>query len=361
MALQGEAKAGGSSAWLVTRYEDIVAAASAPDLFGQGIRWPGQRRPPLESDPPEHRPFRALMQPFFMPAALAVLEPISRGIAISLLEPLIAAGGGDFAHDLARPLPPQVLLARMGQPLDDWVEVKAACEAAYLQDATDPADQARYHAANAFLWDYSRAVVAERKARARDPKSDLVAALLAGEIDGAPVDEDLVVGAVRLVAAAGHDSTTSALGICLRYLAEHPDAQALLREKPEMIPGAVEEILRLQSPVIQMTRMVRADTRLGGRALLAGDRVQLVFASGNRDEAAFEDPQEAVLDRRPNRHLAFGVGPHVCIGNGLARQEIKVALEELLARTRGFALNGDPTREFWHPYGAVSLPLRLTV
>lgn len=358
VALQADATTG-QTAWLLTRYEDIVEAASNPELFGQGVRWPGQRRPPLESDPPEHRPFRALMQPFFMPASLAALEPVSRGIATRLLEPLLAAGGGDFAHDFARPLPPQVLLARMGQPLTDWLEIKDACEAAYLQDASDPADLARYHASNDFLWDYSRAAVADRQTTPRDPKTDMIAAMLVGRIDDAPVDEDLIVGAVRLILAAGHDSTTSALGICLRYLAENEDAQNELREKPAGIPAAIEEILRLQSPVIQMMRTVRADTTLGGRELCAGDRVQLVFASGNRDEAAFDDAQTAALDRKPNRHLAFGVGPHVCIGNGLARQEIKVALEELLAHTRRFSLSAEPVREFWHPYGAVSLPLRL--
>ncbi|CAN5278955.1 cytochrome P450 [soil metagenome] len=358
VALQADAVTG-QTAWLLTRYEDIVEAASNPELFGQGIRWPGQRRPPLESDPPEHRPFRALMQPFFMPASLAALEPVSRGIATRLLEPLLEAGGGDFAHDFARPLPPQVLLARMGQPLTDWLEIKDACEAAYLQDATDPADLARYHASNDFLWDYSRDAVADRKTTPRDPKADMIAAMLVGRIDDVPVDEDLIVGAVRLILAAGHDSTTSALGICLRYLAENGEAQSGLRAEPAGIPAAIEEILRLQSPVIQMMRTVRADTTLGGRDLSTGDRVQLVFASGNRDEAAFDDAQNAALDRKPNRHLAFGVGPHVCIGNGLARQEIKVALEELLARTLRFSLSAEPVREFWHPYGAVSLPLRL--
>jgi cytochrome P450 len=358
VALQADA-ATGQTAWLLTRHADIVEAASNPELFGQGIRWPGQRRPPLESDPPEHRPFRALMQPFFMPASLAALEPVARSIAIKLLEPLLAAGGGDFAHDFARPLPPQVLLARMGQSLTDWAGIKDACEAAYLQDAMDAADLARYHASNDFLWDYSRAAVADRKTTPRDPKADMIAAMLVGRIDDTPVDEDLIVGAVRLILAAGHDSTTSALGICLRYLAENEDAQNDLRANPAGIPAAIEEILRLQSPVIQMMRTVRADTTLGGRDLRVGDRVQLVFASGNRDEAAFDDAHTAALDRKPNRHLAFGVGPHVCIGNGLARQEIKVALEELLARTRRFSLSAEPVREFWHPYGAVSLPLRL--
>ena len=344
-------------AWLVTRHEDIVAVARDTETYTQSIRWPGRRRPPLESNPPEHRQFRALMQPFFMPAALARFEAVSRQIVVPLVETLLEAEGGDFAHGLARPLPPQVLLARLGQPLEDWARIKTCCEASFLQGSTDQADLATYNEANDYLWDYSRAAVADRKADPRDPKEDVIAALLAGEIDGSPVDEALVVGMVRLVLAAGHDSTTSAVGSCLRFLAENPAAQAALRADPSRIPVAIEEILRLRAPVLQMPRRAARDVELGGREIREGDNVLLVFASGNRDEAAFEQPDECVLDRFPNRHLSFGTGVHICIGNGLARQEMKVALEEVLARTDAFGLAEEPEREFWHPYGAVTLKL----
>jgi cytochrome P450 len=343
--------------WLVTRYDDIVAVARDTETFTQPVRWPGQRRPPLESNPPEHRQFRALLQPFFLPGALAQFEPISRQIAVSLIDALLEADGGDFAHGLARALPPQVLLARLGQPLDDWARIKECSEASYLQGSNDPADIGIYEAANAYLWEYSHAAVADRRRNPRDPKSDLISAMLAGAIDGAPVEEALVAGMIRLLLAAGHDSTTSALGICLRFLAEHADAQQQLRARPEDIPDAVEEILRLQAPVVQMPRAVARDVELGGKSLRQGDRVLLVFASGNRDETKFENPEQCRLDRTPNRHLSFGTGIHVCVGNGLARQEIKVALEELLARTETFGLSGEPTREFWHPYGATRLVL----
>jgi cytochrome P450 family 130 len=358
---QGGGQRGGfRDGWLVTRYADIVAAARDTATFGQSIRWPDRRRPPLESNPPEHRAFRALMQPFFMPAALAAFEPLSRRLAVELLEPLIAAGGGDFAAGLARPLPPQVLLARINAPVEDWAHIKPACEASFLQGAPDAADLEAYERANAHLWDYSRKMVEDRKVRPQDPKADLVSAMLGGEIDDRPVDEELIVGMVRLILAAGHDSTTSALGICIRHLAEHAEDQALLRAEPDRLPAAVEEILRLQAPVLQMPRVVLRDTELGGRQLRKGDQALLVFASGNRDEAEFECPHERRLDRMPNRHLSFGTGVHVCIGNGLARQEIRVALQELLARTQTFELAGEPVREFWHPYGATSLPIRLT-
>jgi cytochrome P450 family 130 len=367
--------------WLVTRYEDIAAVTRDPETFQQPVRWPGQPRPPLESNPPEHRHFRAVLQPFFMPGALVQFEPLSRRLATSLLDVLIDAGGGDFAKGLARPLPPQVLLARLGQPLADWERIKECCEASFLQGSTDPADIRTYEEANAYLWEYSHSAVAARKSARPDPQGpghapepghsdnlrrppdsvdppgDPIRAMLAATLDGAPIDPNLVVGMVRLLLAAGHDSTTSGMGICLRYLAENTAAQTHLRANPSGIPDAIEEILRLQAPVIQMPRIVTKDVELGGRALKTGERVLLVFASGNRDERKFEAPEECRLDRAPNRHLSFGSGIHVCIGNGLARQEIRVTLEELLRRTEMFGLADEPQREFWHPYGVTRLVL----
>jgi len=178
---------------------------------------------------------------------------------------------------------------------------------------------------------------------------------LRGQIDGVPVDEGLVAGMVRLLLAAGHDSTTSALGICLHHLARNPEAQAQLRANPAGIPDAIEEMLRVRAPVIQMPRVVTRDTELCGQVLKTGDRVLLAFASGNRDAEKFENADEYQLDRSPNRHLSFGTGIHVCIGNGLARQEIRVALEELLGRTQMFGLSAEPQPEFWHPNGLIRL------
>ncbi len=361
MALQHGARDGSTgmeSGWLVTRHEDIVAIARDTDNFRQNIRWPAQPRPPLEMDPPDHRVFRALMMPFFTPAALVEFEPLSRRLATELLEPLLSAGGGDFATGLARPLPAQVLLARINQPLQDWEVIKQASEAVYLQGSPNPEDQHRFRTSNEFLWDYSQKVVEDRKAHPLD--NDIVSSMLAAQMNDAPVSEHLIVGMLRLLVAAGHDSTTSALGICLRYLAEHADAQARLRAEPKLISGAIEEILRIQPPVLQMPRIAVRDVEMHGRQIRAGDKMHLVFASGNQDEEAFDQPDVADIERRANRHLSFGTGVHTCIGNGLARQEIKVALEVLLARSKSFRLAGEPAREFWHPYGAVKLPLAVT-
>lgn len=348
------------SGWLLTRYADIVDAAKQPEVFGQSLRWTGRRRPPLESNPPEHRALRGLIQPYFMPKHIRTMEPVSRGVAIALMTPLLAEGGGDFAEHVARPLPPQVLLSLLGQPRSDWVDVKRCCEAAYLQSSTDPDDLKTYRESDAWLWDYADHMIADRKARARDPKTDIVAGMLAARIDDAPVDEALIAGTIRLMLAAGHDSTTSALGACLRFVAEDLQLQQTLREEPRKIAAAVEEILRLHTPVLQMPRTVMRDTELHGRTLCAGDAALLAFGSGNRDEAAFPDANSFKLDRSPNRHLSFGIGIHTCIGNILARQEILVTLEELLARTQSFELAAPVQHEFWHPNGVTSLMFRLT-
>jgi cytochrome P450 len=181
--------------------------------------------------------------------------------------------------------------------------------------------------------------------------------LLVARADGEPLDEALIAGVVRLLIAAGHDSTTSAVGIALHYLARHRDDQQRLRENPALIPPAVEEILRLETPVLTMPRVVAHDTVIRDRELKQGDRVMLYWASGNRDSDAFDSPDEPHLDRKPNQHLAFGYGIHKCIGAPLARLELRVALEEWLRRTHAFGLAGEVTVEPWHRFGPRHLPL----
>jgi cytochrome P450 family 130 len=349
---------GAAHFWALTRYADVTSAARDTAGFANGkrVRFKS-RRPPLESDPPEHTQWRKLLNPFFNPRRIEeTFEPVSRKLAVALIAPLVAAGGGDLAHELARPLPPQVLLSLLGQPAADWETVKGCCELAYLDRSDDPADRARFGAANDMLWNYSRDVVAARIASRLDPTTDLIAALLAGA-GNLENGTELVAGVVRLLLAAGHDSTTSALSICLHYLARNRDDQVRLRAEPAKLRTAIEEMLRFETPVIAMPRTLARDTEIGGRSLRTGDRAMLYYAAANRDGAAFADPDRCLIDRSPNPHLAFGIGIHSCVGAPLARQEIRVVLEELLARTRSFALAGPVVREFWHPYGLRYLPL----
>ena len=159
--------------------------------------------------------------------------------------------------------------------------------------------------------------------------------------------------------SAGHNSTTSALGNALLYLAQNPIAQERLRGDPALIPAAVEEILRWETPVQEMPRWAVREIEIGGRTIGAGERLALFWASANRDEAAFPNADECVLDRKPNRHVAFGQGIHTCLGAPMARMELRVALEEILARTRAFAPAGEPMRARFHRMGVTALPARL--
>lgn len=352
---QGSAGTGANrSAWLVTRYDDIVSAAGDPQTFGQSVRFAEQRRPPLESNPPEHRLWRQTLQPFFVTRAMAAIEPFTRSQARGLIEPLVHDGAGDAAHAIARPLPPQVLLRWMGQPPSDWEAVKQASEAAYFQGSPDPQDRARFAAGEEFLWDYARKVVAARQA---SPGDDPVSAMLAATARHPEITVRLIEGVVRLLLAAGHDSTTSAMGMCIEFVAANAALQTRLRAEPKLIPAAIEEMLRLRTPVLQMPRTVMADTCLAGRDLAEGDAVLLVYASGNLDETMFERASEFDLHRKLNRHLSFGSGIHRCLGNVLARQELRVVLEELLAATASFGPAAQAQHEFWHPNGIARLPL----
>lgn len=343
--------------WALTRHEDIVQAAMQPEVFASGLAPRLHvRSVPLESDPPEHAQIRRVLQAYFLPARMATFEATSRAIVRELLEPLLAEGGGDLARGLTQPLTTQVLLTVINQPREDWVDIKHWAEDAYLDRSSDPADHALFKAADDNLYAYCRAMVADRRRAPGDPASDITSALLTLEIEGQDTDE-LAVGVLRLLVSAGHDSTTTALSTCLHHLAINPDDQAFLRADLSRIPTGVEEILRFNTPVISMPRVLTQDIDLHGREMKAGERVRLVFGSGNRDPRAFENAERCILDRKPNRHMVFGHGIHLCIGAPLARQEIRLALEELLGRTTSFQLAGEVVREFWHPYGMRCLPL----
>ncbi len=343
--------------WAVSRYDDVTAVARDSATFANALhtRLP-MRRVPLESDPPEHGAIRRFLQRYFTPGRLAIHEPRIRAMASELMVPAILRGSGDLAMELARPLPAKVLLSFLGQQTDEWESLKEQCEEqlASLTPAADGVQRSRL--ADSWLWGLSRKIVAARRAASLDPETDALSGLIGLRIDGAPIAEDLVIGFVRLLIAAGHESTTSALSICLLHLAGHPEHQHALREDSSRIADAVEEILRHQSPVIMMPRTVARDVTLHDRLLRRGERIMLLWASANRDDSAFADADTCVLGRSPNRHVVFGHGIHTCLGVSLARLEIRIALEELLSRTREFRLAGTVTHEHWHRHGVRAMP-----
>lgn len=344
--------------WSVFRYGDIQSAVRDPKTFANGaLARLGIRRAPLESDPPEHAQIRRLLNPLFSASAMAAREPITRTIATDYIVPFAENGGGDAVKMIGRPIPTQVLLTWLGQPREDWERIKDWADAARPQKVASQAVADSIHAAETALWDYSWAMVRDRQQTPRDPATDPVSAILAGTLDGEPMPEEHAVGMVRLVLAAGHDSTSQAMGIVLHFLATHPDIQAQLRaDRAGLLPG-IEEILRINSPVVAMPRSTTRDVAFQGRDIGQGDRVLLYWASANRDPDVFEAPTEWRPDRKGKPHMVFGSGIHTCAGAPLARQELVVMINLLFDHSRAVTLAGEPTVMKIQQYGFSALPL----
>lgn len=347
--------------WTVARYKDVQAVAKDAGLFSNGgaPRF-GRPLPPLEVDPPVHSTFRSALQGFFLPTRVQALELKVRNCTSELLDPLLARGSGDLVREFANPLPVFALCEMLGLDRSDWTELKRLGELQLGAESPDPAEREAALAAHDELMARANAIVAERRRQPRETGKDVISTFLAMEVEGKPLDDEMVAGMIRLFISAGHNSTTNGLGNALLYLARNQEEQDLLRREPERLPVAIEELLRFESPVQEMFRWATADCELGGQAIRRGDRIGLLWGSGNRDEEVFPDPDTCILDRRPNRHLAFGHGIHMCLGAPVARMELRVALTEVLSRTRRFEVDGEVIRKPFHHMGVYQLPVRFT-
>lgn len=351
---------GGS--WMPTRYEDVcaiardVAAFSSAEVTvaprGAGQEYAAVTSPPITSDPPEHTWARRLILPAFSPRAVERLEPTTRELCRRLIDGFVAAGRVDAAAGYAQQIPVRVIASMLGvdasmsDTFTDWVR-------GILEfGLTDPeVHRASRMAALEFLMTQ----VEERKAT---PGDDLISYLLAQEVDGEPVPDSHVLGTCGLILVAGVDTTWSSIGSAIWHLATNPEDRKRLVAEPELLPIAIEELLRAYSPVT-MARLVTDDVNFGDAEMHAGDRVLMSFPAANRDPEAFPDADKVIIDRQLNRHVAFGVGIHRCAGSNLARMELRVALEEWLARIPEFRLE-DADTVTWAG-GQVRGPRRLPV
>ncbi|MGE0728587.1 MAG: cytochrome P450 [Acidimicrobiia bacterium] len=345
--------------WIPTRYEDIEAVARDTEHFssvtvsvigpkpGDGPLFVG---PPVTLDPPEHAEVRRLLLPAFSPAAIERLEPITRRIARDLVEEIAAAapdGDGqrrcDAADAFAQHLPVRVIAGLIGVPVSeedrftDWVTRILKVGAADPDILNAASREVRAYFAEHL----------EARRRLAAPPEDLITYLLRAEVDGAPLSDKHIIGMLYVLLLAGIDTTWSSLGSSLWHLATHPGDRRRLAAEPELLPVAIEELLRLYTPAT-MARIVTGEIEVGGRTLLPGERILLPFAAANRDPAVFDDPDQAVIDRAVNRHASFGLGVHRCLGSNLARMELRVGLEEWLRAFPSFRL--DETRPV-HWYG----------
>jgi cytochrome P450 len=247
----------------------------------------------------------------------------------------------------------------LGQPREHWLTVKEMSNDTRARARTDAASQEVFAKADDGLWAYADRMIADRELHPRSEQSDIVSALLMAEIDGKPIERAQVIGIIRLLIAAGHHSTSRAVGICIHYLATHPTLQEELRAHPTLIRPAIEEILRLESPVVAMPRRLTHAVELHGRQLACDEVVMMNWASANRDPETFDHADEFDLSRKSKQHMVFGSGIHLCIGAALARQELQIVLEELLSRTRRFELSAPATYEDIDHHGYAAVPLRL--
>jgi cytochrome P450 len=322
-------KWGGS--YMVAGYDDVRDIARDTERFtSRAIEVAGPLEaagglylPPLTSDPPEHKPHRDVLMPYFMPAKVAEMEPMIRDEARRLVAELARRGGGDVIEHYSQPLTLTVLTSILGVPpggqFHDWM---------IRMIRVGPTDQAVRAAAVREIISYLAELLDERAAAGGDG-GDLLTYLTTAEMDGEPLSRKHRIGSAFLVLIAGADTTWSAIGSMLWHLATHPEDRQRLIDDPALIDTAVEEFLRYYAPVT-VGRLAKEDVDLHGRCVHAGERVVLPFAAANRDPAVFTEPDELQIDRRRNRHLTFGSGAHRCLGSNLARLEVKVTLEEWL-------------------------------
>jgi len=353
-------------AWLPTRHADVAAVAYDTDRFSSrsvivGNQRPPERlapvgiAPPISSDPPFHAEARRILLPAFAPRAVERLRATTEAYCDELLDGLAGRSAVDAAADYAQHVPVRVISDLLGFPREDEDRFRGFV-LDVLEGANDPSGLRLERLQG--VYDYLAEQVVDH---VRHPREDLTSFLISAETsDGRPLEPVQVIGTAALLLLAGIDTTWSAIGASLWHLATHPDDRRRLVADPGLLPTATEEFLRAYAPVT-MARLVKEDTELGGCPMHSGDWVLLPFPSANRDPDVFEAPDEIRIDRAVNRHAAFGLGIHRCLGSNLARMELHVALERWLRRFPEFTLE-DGASVVWSAgqvRGPRSLPVRL--
>ena len=308
--------------------------------------------PPISSDPPYHGLIRRMLLPAFTPKPVDALEPFTRQLCRDLLAETEGKTSFDAATEYAGHIPVQVIARFLGFPETDAHLFRGFIRTV-LEEVDRPAEERE--AMFEELDGYMDVQIADHRAHPRD---DLTSFLIDAEIAGSKLSEEHIRGTMTLLMIAGIDTTWSAIGASLWHLARHPADRRRLAAEPELMTTAVEEFLRAYAPVT-MARLVAKDFDFHGHPFKEGDWLLLPFPAANRDPAVFENPGQVQLDRAKNRHAAFGLGRHRCLGSNLARMELRVALEEWLARYPDFELS-DPAAVTWSA-GQVRGPRRLPV
>jgi cholest-4-en-3-one 26-monooxygenase len=366
----------GAGFWVITRYDDIVAAnrdaasLSSSQELGGVVTLEGPTAPfpgtemagnmMLFMDPPDHTRYRKLVNRGFTPRMIGALEPHVRELTVGIVEAALAKRDCDFVVDVAAELPLEVIAELLGVPredrhkLFDWSNRMVGSEDPEYQVSEEHVTEAQIE-----MFMYAQALAEKRRA---EPQDDIVTTLLTAEIDGDSLSEMDFNLFFMLLSVAGNETTRNAIAHGMNAFLENPDQWAQLVSDPDRhMATTVEEILRWASPVLFFRRNARKDVTLSGQTIRAGEKISLWYISGNRDEAIFDDPFRFDITRDPNPHIAFGGGgPHFCLGAQLARLEIRLLFEELARRVPRLEQLGEPDRLRSNFIGGIKhLPVRL--
>ena len=352
-------------AWLPTRYDDIAAIAYDTERFTSRSVIVSKFRPPLDfapagiappisSDPPFHKDARRMLLPIFSPQAVDKLEPSTRAYCHELIDAVKGQDVVDAAVDYAQHIPVRVIANMLGLPESDADTFRGFVNHV-LEGVALPLEQRAEGMIT--LFQYLQGHIVDHM---ENPRDDVITFLLNSELDGEKLSPFHVARTIGLLLIAGIDTTWSAIGASIWHLAKTPADRQRLVDEPDLLPVAMEELLRAYAPVT-MARLVREDMDWNGCPMKAEEWVLLPFPSANRDPSAFDRPNDVVIDREANRHVAFGLGPHRCAGSHLARMELRVALEVWLEAFPTFELT-DPAAVRWsggQVRGPRTLPIRV--
>jgi cytochrome P450 len=338
--------------WALTKYEDVRLVSGHPLTFSstKGITIPDPAQPsPVQegnlifTDPPRHRQLRKLINSGFTRRQVWLLEPKVREIVRSILENVDPSREYEFAEEIAAPLPTRLIAEMLGAPPQDWEQFRVWSDAAV--GSADPDIELDPMVAIGELYVYFTKLIDARRSGEVTGQDDLLSILAAADVDGERLTDADLLNFAFLLLVAGNETTRNLIALGTQALIEHPDQFALLRSQPELLPSAIEEMLRFTSPVTHMAREATDDVEIRGQQIKAGETVVMLYGAANRDEEIFGPTSEEFdITRNPNVHIAFGAGEHACLGAQLARLEARVLFEVLLGTYPTIELTGDVTR-----------------
>jgi len=374
--------------WVVTKHAHIQSISRQNELFHNADRpttltnravearvrkitgGPNLVRSLVQMDAPDHPKYRALTQGWFMPANLGKFEARVREIARATVQRMLDKGSAcDFVEDVALGYPLHVIMEILGVPEADEPRMLRLTQELFGPQDPDTARSREALSAEQFsammqavVGDFSAYFRRITEDRRRNPRDDLATVIANARIGGDYMPDHDATSYYMIVATAGHDTTSSSTAGAIWALAEDPEQFARVKANPELIPGLVDEAIRWMTPVKHFMRSATADTELSGRRITKGDWLMLCYASGNRDEEVFEHPDRFRSDRKPNRHVAFGYGAHLCLGQYLAKLEMRILFEELLPRLKSLSLGGEvKMTQAYFVSGPKKLPIRFAV